>query len=104
MVKEIDTAETFNGLISSGKVIVDYHAQWCGPCKVIGPVFEAQSTKFPDINFVKVNVDNLGDISASAGVRAMPTFQTYKDGVKIGEVLGANQKALLDLIQQLADA
>lgn len=88
----------------SEPVIVDYWATWCGPCKLISPHFGKLEEKFPGIKFVKVDVDeqNVSDhivvpcadcsqeASAFAKVKAMPTFQAYKNGNKIGEVVGAN--------------
>ncbi|KAF9417746.1 hypothetical protein BGZ94_009877 [Podila epigama] len=107
MVKVIESTEEFNELIGSGKkVIVDFYADWCGPCKVIGPKFEKFATEEAnqDVTFVKVNVDDLGDVSQKAGIRAMPTFQTYHNGAKTGEVLGADITKLKALITTVVAA
>ncbi|KAF9970026.1 hypothetical protein BGZ73_007400 [Actinomortierella ambigua] len=88
--------------ISVGKVIIDFYADWCGPCKIIAPKYNDLATKYPDIKFLKVNVDDLNASSEKAGVRAMPTFQTYHNGEKVGEALGANPAALIKLVEALA--
>jgi len=85
----------FNDLILEDKVtVVDFHATWCGPCKVIAPTFEALSKAHPEANFLKVDVDEASDVSAECGIRAMPTFMVFRKGEKIGEVVGANPAAL----------
>eukprot|EP00217_Crustomastix_stigmatica_P014343 CAMPEP_0183794230 /NCGR_PEP_ID=MMETSP0803_2-20130417/3717_1 /TAXON_ID=195967 /ORGANISM="Crustomastix stigmata, Strain CCMP3273" /LENGTH=155 /DNA_ID=CAMNT_0026038629 /DNA_START=42 /DNA_END=507 /DNA_ORIENTATION=- len=86
-----------NGL----KVIIDFTAAWCGPCKMIGPFFETLAETYAGkIVFYKVDVDEAEDISQFAGISAMPTFQVYKNGAKEDEMVGASRDKLEELIQK----
>jgi len=94
-ITHITALAQFNDVINEDKVtVVDFHATWCGPCKVIAPTFEALSKEHPDANFLKVDVDEASDVSAECGIRAMPTFMVFRKGEKVGEVVGANPGAL----------
>ena len=94
-VKQIDDKSEFDALIAGDKVVaVDFTAVWCGPCKMIGPVFVKMADEFTNIEFVKVDVDEAEEIAASQAVSAMPTFKFYKGGAKIDELVGANAEKL----------
>ncbi|KAK5211078.1 thioredoxin trx1 [Exophiala xenobiotica] len=83
-------------------VVVDCFATWCGPCKVMAPelVKFSESQEFKDkVDFYKIDVDEVPDIAQELGVRAMPTFMLFKNGEKVGEVVGANKKALEQAIK-----
>lgn len=84
---------------ASGKpVIVDFTASWCGPCKLIAPVFEELANATLGCIFVKVDVDEASDVSGEAGVRAMPTFMKYKNGAKADEFSGADPAKLKAMV------
>lgn len=88
---------------NAGKaIIVDFTATWCGPCRMIGPVFEELSTKFESVVFLKVDVDEVDQVAAACGISAMPTFQVFKDGKKVDELVGAAKAQLEALIQKHA--
>lgn len=77
----------FNSLIEKNAV-VDFYANWCGPCKMFSPVFEEESKRYDDINFVKVNVDDYSDIAREYGVMTIPTVILFKDGKEIKRNIG----------------
>ncbi|KAJ3098801.1 hypothetical protein HDU97_003717 [Phlyctochytrium planicorne] len=95
MVKSVANAAEYKSHIDSGKVVVvDFYATWCGPCRVIAPKVDAFAQKYTDAVFLKVDVDEVPDVAESAGIRAMPTFQLFKDGKKVAEVVGADPAKL----------
>jgi thioredoxin 1 len=104
MVVECQTTDEFNTLIKDpnfSATIVDFYAVWCPPCKIIKPFFEQLSLKHTDVQFVKVDVDVLGDVAQEVGIRAMPTFVLFRNGVKTGErVEGASKAGIVELIRK----
>ncbi|KAJ1349161.1 hypothetical protein KIN20_004625 [Parelaphostrongylus tenuis] len=80
--------------------VVDFFADWCGPCRYIAPLFEQFSGRFTNATFLKVNVDHSPDISQHYGVRAMPTFVLIKKGQEIERIRGANPQALEQAINR----
>ena len=93
----------FQKLIAENKkVVVNFYATWCGPCWMIERKFQKFAGDHPDLVYVKVDVDDAGDIPSEVGIRAMPTFLFYKDGQKQDEIRGASVKTLEETIQSLA--
>lgn len=77
-------------LKSSGPVLVDFYADWCGPCKMMGPVVEKLSESYADkVKIGKLNVDESDDIASRYGVMSIPTFILFKDGQAVQSVKGA---------------
>jgi len=102
-MKEIKNIRAFRRLMKSNKLILlDFHANWCGPCKSISPTIEKLAEQqHGDFEIVKINVDNNRNIAQEFGVRNIPALFFMKDG-KVIESLSGNQteEALKDKIQK----
>ncbi len=104
-MKILSNIQEFQTAINGDKaVVVDFFATWCPPCKMIGPRFEKMAAENPDVQCVKVDVDQNQQAAAMAGVSAMPTFMAYKNGKKIGEVVGANEAGIRQLVEKAKTA
>ena len=75
-----------------GLVLVDFYAEWCGPCKVTAPIFEELAVEKPDIKVVKVDVDEAQELSSQYNVFSIPTFVVFKDGKPVSQFVGAQSK------------
>ncbi|KAJ7380428.1 Peptide-N(4)-(N-acetyl-beta- glucosaminyl)asparagine amidase [Desmophyllum pertusum] len=81
-------------------VVVDFNASWCGPCRMMAPIFANLSVKYSAAVFLTVDVDKCKRTAATQGIRAMPTFFFYKNRKKVDEMQGANPTGLEDRINQ----
>jgi thioredoxin len=89
-------------VLADGIVLVDFWAEWCGPCKSFAPVFEASSEKHADITFAKVDTETEQQLSGGLGIQSIPTIMAFRDGVQVFSQPGALPEAALeDLIGQI---
>ncbi|KAK0369557.1 thioredoxin [Colletotrichum limetticola] len=105
VVHNVRTAEEWKETLKEHTVVVlDCFATWCGPCKAIAPlvVKHSENADFKGIRFVKIDVDEVPDVSQELGIRAMPTFMIFNTQEKTQEIVGANPPALEKAIIALA--
>lgn len=84
MIKYLEQNESLKDVIKSGVYLVDFYADWCGPCKMMGSVLE----KMEDVNIVKVNTDMHQELAQTFGVMSIPTLIFFKDGQEVKKEVG----------------
>ncbi len=99
MVKII---ENESEIPSTGAVVIDFFATWCGPCKVIAPKFEELSKAYPSIVFLKVDVDESPELTNAFDVRAMPTFVFLQNGSLVKKIEGADLRGIGEMLETLS--
>lgn len=93
----ISTAADFrNTVINSSKpALVDFYADWCGPCKIMAPIIDQVASENPDIIVAKVDVDAAQELAAEYNISSIPTFLMFAGGKVVGQAVGAIAKAQL---------
>ena len=96
MAKIVNTG-SFRGAVEENKgvVVVDFFATWCGPCKMLAPVFESVSEELNDAKFVKVDIDESLELAQKFGISTVPTMMIFKDGKVVDKLVGFMPKESL---------
>ncbi|KAL6607768.1 hypothetical protein ACP70R_040831 [Stipagrostis hirtigluma subsp. patula] len=85
------------------EVVANFSATWCGPCRVIAPIYAEMSKTYPQLMFLTIDVDDLMDFSSSWDIRATPTFFFLKNGQQVDKLVGANKPELEKKVHALAN-
>lgn len=95
---QIVEEKDFKNEISSGVVLVDFYADWCGPCKMLAPVIDEFSNE-SDVKVIKVNVDESQGVAGEYGIMSIPTLIIFKDGEVVNKQVGfATKEQLHELV------
>lgn len=100
-MSKIVNSNEFKEEIKNGVVVVDFFANWCGPCKMLAPIFEELSNEMGEVNFVKVDVDQSPDIAMTYKVASIPTVIVFKNGEKVASNVGFTPK---EQIKEMVEA
>ena len=93
--------KTFNKEISEENVLVDFYADWCGPCKMLSPILENISEDRANVKIVKVNVDEAHDIAKRFGIMSIPTLIHFKNGEMISKKVGlCDKETIIEMINE----
>ena len=101
MLKHINSVEEFDNEVKEGLVLVDFFATWCGPCRMLSPVLEEISEENPQLQVLKIDVDEVGALAARYGIQSIPTIMLFKNGQRVETRVGyQNKNQLLAFINQ----
>ncbi len=97
MLKAVTDQDFEHQVLNSSKpVVVDFWAEWCGPCKALGPVLESAAGNVPGVEVVKMNVDENLETPVQYGIRGIPTLIVFKNGQPVATLVGMQEQGKLE--------
>ena len=103
MVLEIHSVEEFAKYLQHSTLVTWWSAEWCGPCKAIAPFVVSLASKYPNIKFIKINIDTQKELASRFQIASIPSFITFKNGKLVERVSGANPAAIEKLVVKLTE-
>lgn len=95
-MREITVNEFKNEVLNGkGVTLVDFHATWCGPCKMLAPILSQLEAEMPDVNFVKVDIDTEIPLTMEYGISSVPTMMIFKNGQRVDQMVGLAPKQMI---------
>ena len=95
MIRHLENKEQFNELIKD-KVLVDFYAEWCGPCKMLSPILEEINNENENIKIIKVNIDDSKFLANYYQIQSIPTLILLKDGEFLNKMIGFRPKKIIE--------
>lgn len=97
-MKHLGTKQEFDHAVSEGNVVVDFYANWCGPCRALAPFLDNLQESNKNVSFYKVNVEENEECSERYNITGLPTLLFFQDGKLVNTVIGAKKDAIADAV------
>jgi thioredoxin 1 len=102
-MQQVNDKAAMELIANSSKLIIQFGADWCGPCRVLKPQVDAISENFSGVSFAYVNIDDAPEISQKFGIMSIPTVIGFKDGNPVSQVVGSSFSSVTNLIKKIEE-